>query len=251
MSIFLQSFGLSEGQWFFLMLTALCIGLSKTGVFGIATVMVPVMATQFGGKPSTGIILPLLIMADLFAVLYYRRHAEWKYLFKLLPWAFAGILLGTYVGRHIEDETFKLIMGGIIFASVVIMIWRDIRRVTEIPDFWWFSMLMGLAAGFTTMVGNLAGAVTALYLLSMRLPKNAFIGTGAWFYLVVNLFKVPFHVFSWGTITLASFKMDLLMFPVIALGALLGVKITGYLSESFYRKFVIGVTLLSAGLLFL
>lgn len=248
---FLQHFHLGQAQWAILALTALFIGMSKTGVFGIVTVMVPVMAIQFGGKLSTGVILPMLIMADVFAVAYYRRHAEWKYLFKLIPWAFAGVLLGTWAGKVIDDETFKTIMGVIILVSVVIMVWRDWRRVTSIPDFWWFSMLMGLAAGFTTMVGNLAGAVTALYFLSMRLPKNAFIGTGAWFYLVVNSFKVPFHVFSWETITLETFQLNLLMFPVIALGALLGVKITAYLSEAFYRKFVIGVTLLSAGLLFL
>lgn len=247
---FLQNFHLDQMQWVMLMLTALFTGMSKTGVYGIATVMIPVMAFQFGGKLSTGVILPMLIMADVFAVAYYRRHAEWKYLIKLIPWAFAGVLLGTWVGKLIDDETFKSIMAVIILASVVIMIWRDYRRAASIPDFWWFSMLMGLAAGFTTMVGNLAGAVTALYFLSMRLPKNAFIGTGAWFYLLVNSFKVPFHVFSWETITLETFELNLLMFPVIAAGAFLGIKITGYLSDEFYRKFVIGVTLLSAGLLF-
>lgn len=250
MEIF-QSYNLDDAQWAVLVLTALLIGMSKTGVFGIVTVMVPVMAHQFGGKLSTGVILPMLIMADVFAVWYYRRHAEMKYLVKLLPWAFAGVIIGTYIGKQIDDESFKSIMGVIILASVVIMIWRDWRKVTSIPDFWWFSMLMGLAAGFTTMVGNLAGAVTALYFLSMRLPKNAFIGTGAWFYLIINSFKVPFHVFSWETITPETFEMNLLMLPVIAAGAWAGVKITAYLSDEFYRKFVIGITLLSAGLLFI
>ncbi|MCB9337324.1 MAG: sulfite exporter TauE/SafE family protein [Lewinellaceae bacterium] len=247
---FFQTFGLDQSQWIILFITALTIGMSKTGVFGLSTVMFPVMAALFGGKISAGVVLPMLIMADLFAVAYYRRHAEWKYLVKLVPWAFGGILLGTLLGNHIDDQGFKVVMGVIILISVVIMVWRDVRRVTDIPDFWWFSMTMGVAAGFTSMVGNLAGSVTALYLLSMRLPKNGFIGTGAWFFLLVNSLKVPFHVFSWETITLGSFQLNLLMFPVIAIGALLGVKITAYLSDAFYRKFVIGVTLLSAGLLF-
>jgi uncharacterized protein len=246
----LQSFGLSDGQWLIVLLTALFIGLAKTGLPGLATVMVPLMAHQFGGKFSTGMIVPMLLMADLFAVAFYRRHAEWKHLLKLLPWTFAGIIPGTITGNQIDDETFKSVMGVIIIISVVIMIWRDYRGVVSIPGYWWFAILMGLAAGFSTMVGNLAGAVTALYFLSMRMPKNAFIGTGAWFYLLVNLFKVPFHVFSWGTITPESFKLNLLMFPVIAIGALSGVVIVKYIPDAFYRKFVIAVTLLSAMFLF-
>lgn len=246
----LQSFGLDSGQWAVLLITALTIGMSKTGVFGLSTVMFPVMAALFGGKISSGVVLPMLIMADFFAVAYYRRHAEWKYLIKLLPWAFLGILLGTLLGKRIDDEEFKLVMAVIIFISVAIMVWRDMRRRPDLPDVWWFSIIMGLAAGFTSMVGNLAGSVAALYLLSMRLPKNSFIGTGAWFFLVVNLLKVPFHIFAWESITLESFKINLLMFPLIALGALLGVKITSYLSETFYRKFVIAITLVSAVLLF-
>ncbi len=247
---FLQSFGLDSGQWAVLLITALTIGMSKTGVFGLSTVMFPVMAALFGGKISSGVVLPMLIMADFFAVAHYRRHAEWKYLIKLLPWAFLGILLGTLLGKHIDDEEFKVVMAVIIFISVAIMIWRDMRRSPDIPDAWWFAVIMGLAAGFTSMVGNLAGSVAALYLLSMRLPKNSFIGTGAWFFLLVNLLKVPFHIFAWESITLESFKINLLMFPLIALGALLGVKITSYLSDSFYRKFVIAITLVSAVLLF-
>ncbi len=249
---FLYNPEIGHAQWLALGITALFIGMSKTGVFGIVTVMVPVMAHYFGGKPSSGVVLPMLIMADLFAVAWYRRHAELKYLFKLLPWSFAGVLLGTYFGKHVNDEVFKSMMGGIILLSLAIMVWRDRQRASEaVPDYGWFAALMGLAAGFTTMVGNLAGAITALYFLSMRLPKNVFIGTGAWFYLIVNSFKVPFHVFSWETITLDTFLLNLGMFPLIALGAFLGFKITGRISEPFYRKFVIGMTFLSAGLLFL
>lgn len=243
---------LSGGQWAILFLSALCIGLSKTGLYGLGTVMVPVMAAVFGGKLSTGIVLPMLIMADVFAVAYYRRHGEWAHLAKLLPWAFAGILLGTFVGREIDDRAFKAVMGFTVVVSVGIMLWQDYRRAAAVPpDQWWFAALLGLAAGFTTMLGNLAGSVTALYLLSMRLPKNSFIGTGAWFFLAVNLFKLPFQVIFWGTVNFDSLKLNLLAFPVIAIGALLGIQITKLLSEKTYRRFVIGITLASVLFLFL
>lgn len=189
-------------------------------------------------------------MADVFAVVYYRRHADWSVLLKLLPWAFVGIVIGTFTSQHIDDEAFKQIMGVIIVLSVAIMIWQETRTEYLVPSHWAFAAVMGLAAGYTTMVGNLAGAVTSLYLLSMRLPKNNYIGTGAWFYLAINCFKVPFHIFSWKTISWESFRLDLVMFPIIAIGALLGILITKRLSETVYRKFIIGMTLATVLLLF-
>lgn len=247
----LQHFHLTGIEWAMLVFTALAIGLSKTGLAGLGTLFVPVMAHFFGGKSSSGIVLPMLVMADVFAVIYYRRHADWTVLLKLLPWAFVGIIIGTFTSQHIDDEAFKQIMGVIIVLSVGIMIWQETRTEHLVPNHWAFAALMGLAAGYTTMVGNLAGAVTSLYLLSMRLPKNNFIGTGAWFYLAINCFKVPFHIFSWETITWESFRLDLVMFPAIATGALLGIFITKRLSETLYRKFIIGMTLATVLLLFL
>ncbi len=247
---FFQQFHLTGFEWAMIALMALSTGLSKTGLGGLGTLFVPVMAHVFGGKMSTGIVVPLLVMADVFAVVYYRRHADWAVLFKLLPWAFVGIIIGTFTSQHIDDEAFKQIMGVIIVLSVGIMIWQETRTEYLVPRHWAFAAAMGLAAGYTTMVGNLAGAVTSLYLLSMRLPKNNFIGTGAWFYLAINCFKVPFHIFSWKTITWESFKLDLVMFPIIAIGALLGILITKRLSETLYRKFIIGMTLATVLLLF-
>lgn len=248
---FLQQFNLTGFEWAMIALTGLAIGLSKTGLGGLGTLFIPIMAHVFGGKASAGIVLPMLVMADVFAVAYYRRHADWPVLFKLLPWAFVGIVIGTVTSQQINDDVFKQIMGVIIVLSVGIMIWQETRTEHIIPKHWAFAALMGLAAGYTTMVGNLAGAVTTLYLLSMRLPKNSFIGTGAWFYLAINCFKVPFHIFSWETISWESFKLDLVMFPIIAAGAVLGIFITKRLSEGLYRKLIIGMTLATVVLLFL
>ncbi len=247
---FFQQFQLSGTEWWVLALSALAIGLSKTGLSGLGTLFVPVMAAVFGGKASSGIVLPMLVMADVFAVVYYRRHADWPVLWKLLPWALVGIVIGTFTSQAIDDEAFKRIMGVIIVLSVAIMIWQETRTEYLVPSHWAFGAVMGLAAGYTTMVGNLAGAVTSLYLLSMRLPKNSFIGTGAWFYLGINLFKLPFHIFSWKTISWETLKLDLVVFPIIAAGALLGIVIAKHLSESLYRKFVIGMTLATVVFLF-
>ncbi|WP_076420471.1 sulfite exporter TauE/SafE family protein [Colwellia sp. UCD-KL20] len=242
----LFSYELSYNALLLLFLVAFFIGMAKTGVSGISMFAVPLLALNFGGKESSGIMLPLLIMADIFGVFYYHRSANWYYLRKLFPWAAIGVVVGTIIGQYINDQVFRQLMGGIIFASLAVMIWQEKSKKTDVPDYLWFAILMGILGGITTMVGNLAGTVMALYLLSMRLPKNEFIGTAACFFLAVNLFKVPFHVFVWETITLDSFLLNLVSLPFIALGAFVGVHIVKRISNNQYRWWVIGMTVLAA-----
>jgi uncharacterized membrane protein YfcA len=213
--------------------------------------VVPLLANAFGGRPSVGLLLPILIFADIFAVIWYNRHAQWKHILRLLPWAFAGIILATLVGKSISDQTFNRLLAALIIGGIAILIWRDVKSGTfKIPKSRWFAGGVGLLGGFSTMIGNAAGPVMALYLLSMRLPKNSYIGTGAWFFFIVNLSKVPMHIWSWKTITLDSFVLDVLVIPAISAGAFLGIWLVRLLPEKFYRILVIVTTLLSALLLF-
>ena len=247
----LYSYTLTYQTLSLLFLAAFLIGMAKTGVSGAAMFAVPILAVIFGGKVSTGLMLPMLIMADLFAVTYYHRHANWHYLLKLFPTAALGVIIGTWLGNYIDDQMFRLTMGIIIFVSLAIMLWMESTNKERIPDFLWFALLMGLLGGITTMVGNLAGSIMALYLLSMRLPKNEYIGTAAWFFLVINLFKVPFHVFSWETINLNSFLLNLTGLPFIALGAYCGIVIVKHIPEQQYRWLVIVMTGVAALLMVL
>ncbi len=223
--------------------------MSKTGIHGAGMVAVPLLAAVFGGQLSSGILLPMLCFADVLGVWYYHRHASWHHLRKLFPWAMAGTLLGTWIGGTIDDDVFKVVMAGIIAVSLGIMIWLE-RRRTQVPDFKWFVVLTGVAGGFTSMVGNLAGSVMALYFLSMRLPKNAFIGTTAWFFMVINWFKIPLHIWIWKTIDLDTFALDAVTIPVIVLGGLLGIFVVKKLSEGTYRWFIIAMTLIAAIFMF-
>ena len=238
----LFSYSLSYSSLALLFLVAFFIGMAKTGVHGISMFAVPLLAIMFGGKSSAGLMLPMLIMADLFAVKYYHRHANWGYLFKLFPSAAVGVLVGTWLGHGIDDQVFRTIMSIIIFASLAIMLWMEKGSKSIIPDYLWFALLMGLLGGITTMIGNLAGSVMALYLLSMRLPKNEYIGTAAWFFLAINLFKVPFHVFSWQSIDMNSFLLNLICLPFVALGAWWGIWLVKRIPEKLYRWLVIGMT---------
>ncbi|HEY4656094.1 MAG TPA: sulfite exporter TauE/SafE family protein [Cyclobacteriaceae bacterium] len=249
--IILFSYDLTLPDFALLLLAGLLVGMAKTGVHGAGMIAVPLLAAVFGGHASSGLLLPMLCLADIFAVLYYHRHASWRHLRLLFPWAAAGVVVGTIVGIYIDDALFKLIMAGIIMVSIPLMLWLEKGNKKEVPDYPWFGRVMGIAGGFTSMVGNLAGSVMALYLLSMRLPKNVYIGTTAWFFMVLNWFKVPFHVFSWHTITLNSFLLNLLMLPAIGLGAWLGVVIVRQISESVYRWFVIAMIIVAAVFMFI
>jgi len=247
----IQSYELTSAQWIILALSGLLIGMSKTGISGVGLMVVPLLANAFGGRPSVGLLLPILILADIFAVSWYNRHAQWKHIFRLIPWAFAGIIVATIVGKSISDQTFNRLLAVLVIGGIGVLVWQDIRSgKLKIPESRWFAGGMGLFGGFSTMIGNAAGPVMALYLLSMRLPKNIYIGTGAWFFFIVNLSKVPLHIWSWKTITMNSFLLDLLMIPAIAAGAFLGIWLVRLLPEKFYRLLVIVTTLLSALLLF-
>jgi uncharacterized membrane protein YfcA len=242
----LFGFSFSPNELIIFLTVAVFIGMSKTGIHGAGMIAVPMLAIIFGGQLSSGILLPILCLADVMGVWYYHRHASWYHLKKLFPWAALGTVLGTVVGGMIDDETFKLVMAVIIGISVVIMVWLEGGRKAEIPDHKWFASLTGVAGGFTSMVGNLANSVVAIYFLTMRLPKNAFIGTTAWFFLVINWFKVPFHIFSWKTITWNTFLLDLATLPFIAVGALLGIVIVKHMKDRAYRWFIIAMTLVAA-----
>jgi uncharacterized membrane protein YfcA len=240
------NYTLSYVDIFLIALAGLFVGMAKTGIHGVGMLTVPLMALIFGGKSSSGIVLPMLIIADVFAVYYYHRHASWPHLIKLFPSAAAGVIVATVFGNYVNDEVFLHLMGLIIFASLFVMLWMEKSNKNNIPDKYWFALLMGFLGGFTTMVGNLAGPVMALYLLSMRLPKNEYIGTAAWFFLVINVFKVPFHVLSWETISVQSLSLNMLTIPFIAVGAISGIYLVKRISETNYRWFVIGMTAVAA-----
>ncbi len=246
----MAGFDFSILQWVLLAACAMLVGMSKVGVPGVSMLVVPTLAIIFGGKASTGILLPMLMMADVFAVSYYHRHAEWKYLWKLLPFAFVGIGVALWVGEVVNDEWFKNIMATLVFLCIGLLFWKDRQKGANLfPDNLWFAAGMGILGGFATMIGNVAGPIFAIYLLAMHLPKNSFIGTGAWFFLIINFSKFPLHILVWKTINLQTLSLNLILLPAIALGAFAGFRLVKRIPDKHYRTAVIVVTALSAFLL--
>lgn len=228
-----------------LMSAAVLVGMAKTGVHGAGMMAVPMVAAVFGGQTSSGLMLPLLVLADVMGVWYYHRHASWMHLRKLFPWAAAGVVAGTLAGYIIPDLVFRWMMGMIIFISLAVMVWMEIKP-REIPTSRWFVISTGVLGGFTSMVGNLANTVMAVYLMSVRLPKQVFIGTTAWFFLVINWFKVPFHVWVWKTISVETTLLALMLLPLIVIGGGAGIWIVSRFSDQAYRWLIVVSTAVSA-----
>lgn len=238
---------LSTGHWLLVMACAILIGMSKAGIKGMGMLTIPIMAAVFGGKPSAGLLLPILSFADFFAVSYYNRDANWKYVWQLIPAAVVGVGIAVWVGQLIDDNTFKALMGWLIVGGLVLMIVLENRHLpASIVDSWWFGAFFGILGGFSTMIGNAAGPVLAVYLLSTRIPKKSFIGTGAWFFLIINLVKWPFHIFVWETITWSTFSLNVLTIPAIALGVFIGISIIKLIPEKTFRYFIIFMTFVIA-----
>lgn len=259
---------LDAWQWALAALGAFSVGLSKTGIAGIGIFAVAIFASVFPPLISTGVVLPILIAADVVAVASYRRHAMWPHLWRLFPWAAAGIVLGYFAMGHVSGQVVAKLIGGVLIALVALHLWRNKNTreqpaQSQVPVLQasggqppqtaaeplvpgsWFAPAMGLTAGFTTMLANAAGPVMIMYLLAMRLPKMEFFGTAAWYFLVLNLFEVPFsrHL---GLISPSSLLVDLWLAPVAVAGALFGRALIPHINQKLFENLALLFTVLAA-----
>ncbi len=239
-------------QWVLLALGAFFTGLSKTGIAGLGILSVVLFANAMPAKVSTGALLPLLIAADVIGVAIFRKHADWPQLWRLFPWVAGGVVLGCFALGRVDDKQVARMIGGIVLGMVALHLWRQRQQThqangfsTQLPHAWWFAGLIGALAGFTTMVANAAGPVMVMFLLAAGLPKMQFLGTMAWFFLVVNLFKVPFSA-GLGLINLESLKLDAALLLPMLPGALLGPLIVHRIPQKGFEWMVLGLTALAA-----
>jgi uncharacterized membrane protein YfcA len=235
-----------------MILSAFLLGLAKSGFKGLGVIIVTLMAMAIPAKESTGVVLPLLVAADIMAVYYYRKDVQMKILLSILPFMILGVLTGVLVGDHISAGVFKKLMAGIILISVIIMIYIS-RKTTanDIEPKPKLAAVIGYAAGFTTMIGNLAGPFVNLYFIAINTSKNQFIATVAWIFFIINVFKVPFHIWVWDTINAESLYLDLKLLPVVIIGFIVGYKLISYVSDALFRKYIIAMTILGAVLIFI
>jgi uncharacterized membrane protein YfcA len=233
-------------QWILAVLGAVMVGLSKTGVAGLGALAVALFVHVFpSSKQASGVVLPLFVFGDVVAVIYYRAHAQWRYLWRLMPWTAAGVVIGYFALRSVSDGTVRIMIGAIIVSLSVMGLWRRYRRGETLDDppawHWTLAAAVGVLVGFITLVANAAGPLMAIYLIAMRLPKMQFVGTAAVFFMALNLFKVPFMA-GLGLINAHSFKINLLLAPAVLLGALMGRWLLARINQQLFERLVLALS---------
>jgi uncharacterized membrane protein YfcA len=219
--------GLPLESVLWLVAAAILVGFAKTAVGGVGAVAVVIFAAVLPARASTGAILPLLIFGDLVAVAYYRRHADWSVLWRLLPGVLPGLLIGAWFLAVADDTVMRVTIAVLLLVMCAVQLWqrinaRDYAAMSRPDPHGVTTICAGAAAGFATMAANAGGPVMTVYLIAAGLPMLQLLGTTAWFYLVVNLAKVPFSV-GLGLVTPSSLLVDALLLPAMVGGAVIGV----------------------------
>jgi len=245
---------LSAADWTLLALAGLMVGFAKTAVGGVGALAVVLFAAALPARTSTGALLPLLIAGDVVAVSIYHRHGSVRDLVRLLPGVIPGLLLGALFVGQVGDSAMKLAIGGILLLMGAVQI---IQRVTTsagalqedqrgVHPLW--TLAAGVIAGFATMTANAAGPVMTLYLIMAGLPMLEMLGTGAWFFLVVNVLKVPLST-SLDLITAPTLLLDLWLIPAMLLGAVLGRLIIRRLQQRQFELVTLALSMVAAAVL--
>lgn len=236
---------LSIWQWLLGVFNAFTIGAAKTGVPGGGILVAPLMVLLVGdARLAAAWTAPLLSTGDAFAVLYWRRHADARKLFSLIPWVLLGMIGGAFA-LSLDEQLLRRIIGAIIGCMLVLFV---LQRRGWLENVSRGAFFYGIAAGFATVVANAAAPVMSMFLLSRRLSKEQFVATGAWFFFVVNLVKIPlymwFHLYS-----VESLLFDALMAPLVIAGGFAGLWLIRRLPQKFFEWFVVAITVVSLVLL--
>ncbi len=237
-------------QWAIAIIGATMVGISKTGVAGLGILAVAVFTLALPARDAVGTVLLVLIAGDIFAVSTYRRQADWSQLIKLFPWAALGVVVGALALGRVDEQALRKLLGAILAGLVAFqLVRRAVARqrpaADQAPQRRWVAALTGVTAGFTTMVANAAGPVMTIYLLAMDLPKLTFIGTTAWYFFVINLFKVPFSAYL-GLINAASVPVSLALMPFAVVGGIIGRRVVEKIDQRTFESIALWLTLVAA-----
>lgn len=243
---------------------AVLVGFSKTAVSGANTVSLAIFAAVLPARESTGVLLPILIAGDVLAVLTYRRHAHWPTLWRLFPAVAVGVVVGTVFLVWADDEVVRTSIGAILLLMAGVTVWRRRRAESEsesesaedapeavsTPAGRLKARSYGVLGGFTTMVANAGGPVMSMYLLSAGFRKLGFLGTSAFFFLIVNVSKVPFSA-GLGLIDGHSLLLDAALVVFVIPGAVLGRWAVSRINQRLFEQLVIAATVVGGAQLLL
>jgi uncharacterized membrane protein YfcA len=240
---------LSVTTWVLLAAAALLVGFSKTAVGGISLVSVAIFAAVLPAKASTGLVLLLFLVGDVFALRAYTRFTEWGVLRRLAPAVAVGIVAGAFFLVVAADLAVRRTIGVILLVLVTVATVQKLRRRGEAtepgPVTSPLMVSTGAISGFTSMVANAGGSILSLYLLRLRLPVMVFLGTTAWFFFVINVVKVPISL-GLGLLDWSTVRTTLVLSPAVVVGALVGRAVARRMSLETFEWVILTVTFAAA-----
>lgn len=238
---------LSPAQWVLAVVAATGIGISKSGLSGMSLLHVLIFAFLFGARDSTGVVLPMLLVGDVFAVRIFHRHARWDYVRRMLPPACIGVIIAAIIMRGLSEAVYKPLIGVTILVLTTLQVARMYRPewFGSVPHARWFAWTIGLVAGGATMLANAAGPIFAIYCLAVALPKFELVGTSAWFFFIVNAFKVPFSI-ALGLIHGGTLALNAILSPAILAGMFIGRWLTAHIPQRLFDGLLLAFAAVAA-----
>lgn len=214
------------------------IGISKAGFGGgVGAIATPVMALTISVTDAAAILLPILIVADLFSLRHYWNVYDRPSLRRMIPGALVGILLGALFFGYFSDNerTLKLILGIVSLVFVAYQLTRSLilgSLIKSKPPTWAGSLLGGVA-GFTSTLAHAGGPPATIYLLPQQLPRAIFVGTSVIFFFILNLVKlIPYSAL--GLLRVGNISTILVLAPLTFVGVQLGVWLNKRFSDRYF-----------------
>ena len=238
---------LTNGDIALALIAAFMIGISKTAIPGGGLLATAVVAVTFHGRGLPGATLGILLMADVLAVRTYRQTARWDVLRPLVPWVTGGFAVGAlfFVVIGKSGRTLDIVIASMILLIVILQVWRILRKSPPSPPTLGAAAFFGTTGGFATFVSNNAGPILNTYFTRLGLSKAEFIGSSSWFYLIVNLAKVPIYLaLGWWSAGGSFFTRRSLIFDLTAIpGVLAGVFLGRWLFHRIKQETFLGIVL--------
>lgn len=228
----------------------LLYGISKTAMPVLGVLAGPLLAAVLGATTASAFAVPLLILGDLVALSLYRQHANWRLIWRIVPGVLVGFVVTAVMFAFVDPHLIARILGVLILLSVVLEMWqrkhpvaRDVDSPAKAGRV--SAAFFGALAGMTTMAANAGGTAMTLYLLKMRVPMLAFMGTSAWFFFVLNVAKIPIVV-GLGLLTWDSLVSDLMFVPILLIGTALGVVVFRRMNQKVFTDLALALSALAS-----
>lgn len=239
---------------FFVMvaLVAFIIGLSKGGLGGtLGALATPLMALVMPADRVIGLVLPILMLADIFAVALHWGRWNGRLVWLLIPGSILGVTIGTFFITNAPTRSLQIALGVIILLFAIYRISeKRILKSLKYQPCDWHGLLAGTVTGFSSALAHTGGPPVSIYLLMQEVTPRVFIATSAIFFLILNWIKVPYYFYA----RLFDFQklwQIAWLLPLVPIGVWVGRWAAGKVNKEIFEQIIIALLVVTAVMLIL